>query len=104
MGLRKISRKLKIKLPEKKLELKKGEARHPPLVINTSQFLNNEINISNDIKIEVNQAVKDFEEEIGKVNPSPSRLKALFETIKKGAGHGAIKIIELLLIKHYGLG
>ncbi|MFC1682176.1 hypothetical protein ACFL0X_00995 [Nanoarchaeota archaeon] len=106
LGLKKVCRKLKIELPESKLGSKEEGANTPYIqnILQTHQFLNNEINITNDIKIEVNQAIRDFEEEVNKSNPNSSRLKTLFDIIKKGAGYGAIKVIEILLKRYYGLG
>ena len=65
--------------------------------------MNNEINISNEVKIEVDQAINEFEEEASKPDPNPAKLKKLFEIIKKGAGYGIIKVIEVLLKKVFGI-
>ncbi len=98
IGLKKLLKKFKVPFPEKK-EIQKSfrENNVPP--IQNIQYLSNEINVSNEIKIEINQAVKEFEEELKKSNPSKQKLKSLLQIIKKGAGQGAIKLLELLIDK-----
>ena len=77
-----IARKLEIKLPEKKQEPINNAVSNPQIFVQNNQLLNNEIHITNDIKIEVDQAIKNFEEEINKPNPNPLTLKTLFDIIK----------------------
>lgn len=101
-GLRKIARKLKIELPEKKQGSTEEKLNLPHITVNANQFQSNEINISNEVKIEVEQAINEFNKEVSKQNPDPNKLKRLLDIIKKGAGYGAIKVIEALLKKIFG--
>lgn len=103
MGIRKISRKLKIELPEKKEELSKERTNLPQIIVNANPSMNTAVYITNEIKIEIDQATRDLEEELNKPTPDPSKLKTLLKIIKKGAGHGAIKAVEILLKKYCGL-
>jgi len=102
-GLKKIIRKSNVEIPEK---IQKSNDESTPTVQNifqASQSMNNKINISNEIKIEINQTLKEFEEEINKSNPSQSKLKKLFEIIKKGSSYGAIRLAEILMDKMLGI-
>jgi hypothetical protein len=105
MGLRKILKKFKVELPEKTREEQVQETKQPLIqnVFHANQSLNNEINITNEIKIEIDQAINELKRELDKPNPNPSKIKNLFEIIKKGLGYGAVKALEILLKKMFGI-
>jgi len=88
MGLRKIARILKIELPEENQEPTMVKTNIPPIqnIITATQSQNVEVKITNEVKIEVNQAIKNFEEEMGKKDPDLSKLRAFFGIVKKVVG------------------
>ena len=102
MGLEKIMKKFKIRIPEKEQTKSGGNAASYPQVQNilyANQLTRSEINISNELRIEIDNATDQFIEELHKSQPNPTKLKSFWEVIKKGADYGATKIIEALLKK-----
>lgn len=103
-GLKKIMRKFGIEIPEAKQSFNRNiNAPVIQNILSANQSMNNQIAISNEIKIEVDQAITEFVNETNKSTPNPSKLKKLFEIIKKGTGYGTIKIVEVLLKKLFGV-
>jgi len=104
LGLKKILRKFDVELPAKVLPPHVAKQAVPHIQQNfvQNQSMNNEISISVDVKIEIDQALKDFEEEMEKSNPSESKLRSLWEIVKKGAGYGALRLSEILMKRLMG--
>jgi len=98
-GLKKILRMYDVEIPRKNQSLQ-GNQPVVPIQVYNQQLMSNEINISNEIKVEVDNALAEFEREISKSNPSRSKLKVLWDIIKKGAGYGALKLAEILVKKY----
>jgi len=84
MGLKKIMKKFEVEIPEK--EIKQNAEKHIPQIYNVlqaNQSTDTKINITNEIKVELNNAIREFETEIKKANPSQSKLKELWNIVKK---------------------
>jgi hypothetical protein len=105
MGLKKIMKKFNIEIPGKSKIEENKLANYPQVqnILYANQSMDNQINISIELRVEIDKAINQFIEELNKSKPDPSKLKKLWEIIKKGAGYGTIKVIEELLKKVFGI-
>ena len=107
MGLKKIMKKLRIEIPEKSnIKNEEHKPTNSPQIHNilyANQSMNNQITINNELKIEIDNAVNEFINELNKSKPDTSKLEKILEVIKKGSGYGVIKIVDALLKKVFGI-
>ncbi len=87
MGIKKISRKLKIELPEKK-ELTQNHLQLPQQVIqfNANPTMSTQVNISNETTMKIENLINDFKKELNIKNPDKNNLWELFKKILKLLG------------------
>ena len=107
MGLKKIMKKLRIEIPEKSnIKNEEHKPTNSPQIQNilyANQSMDNQITINNELKIEIDNAVNEFINELNKSKPDTSKLEKILEVIKKGSGYGVIKIVDALLKKVFGI-
>ena len=105
IGLKKLMKYFKIEIPEKSNNREENKISTPHIqnILYSNQLMTNDINISNELKIEIDTATTQFIEELNKPNPNPSKLKKFYDTIKKGLGPVARIVIEELLKKSFGI-
>jgi len=87
MGMKKMSRKLKIELPEKK-EVTQNYFQPPQQIIqfNANPTMSTQVNISNETKIKIENLIEDFKKELNAKNLNKNNLWGLFKKILKFLG------------------
>jgi hypothetical protein len=86
MGIKKISRKLKIELPENKESNKNSVPSSQQIIFNANPIMNTTINLSNETKVKVETLIEDFKKELDKEKPNKRNLLDIFKGILKLLG------------------
>lgn len=86
MGIKKLSRKLKIVLPESKESNKDSFQPPQQIIFNANPSMNTSVNVSNDTKIKIESLIQDFNKELEKENPRKKNLWSILKNILKLLG------------------